>query len=44
MRNLGVRKPFGSDGVRTRAGLVLLLAYSEALNHGVVGILAQRIA
>ncbi len=43
MRNFGVKKQFGSDGVRTRAGLVLLLACSEAFNHGVVSILAQRI-
>ncbi len=39
-----VRGYDGSDGVRTRAGLILLLACSEALNHGVVGIIAQRIA
>ncbi len=34
----------GSDGGRTRAGLILLIACSEAFNRGVVGILAQHIA
>ena len=34
----------GTEGVRTLAGLVLVLVCSEALNQGVVGILAQRIA
>ncbi len=32
----------GDDGVRTCAGLILLLTCSEAFNRGVVGILAQR--
>ena len=34
----------GSDGVRTRAGLILFLACSEAFNRNVVGIISQRIA
>jgi hypothetical protein len=34
----------GTEEGRTRAGLVLLLACSEAFNRGAVGIIAQRIA
>ena len=41
--NLGTYQ-IGSDGLRTRAGLVLLLACDELFTRTIIGIVAQRIA
>jgi hypothetical protein len=39
-----VKNRFGSDGGRTRPGLVLLLACDELFNRTIIGIVAQQIA
>jgi hypothetical protein len=39
-----VKNRFGDDGVRTRTGLVLLLACDELFNRTIIGIIAHRIA
>jgi hypothetical protein len=39
-----VKNRFGSDGGRTRTGLVLLLACDELFSRTIIGIVAQQIA
>jgi hypothetical protein len=44
MRNFACENWNGSDGLRTRAGLVLILAFDDLINRTMVGIVAKHIA